>query len=96
MPTLSEYSNVHSTALFHLQTRGFQLWYDTDEELYFAERDGWDFAADSPTGLLGLVYIFELTSPQTYQEYWWQKGTGDLEKNLPHRPPRKFTSVMER
>jgi hypothetical protein len=44
---------IHDTALSILAQKGYQLWYIDSTKTYWAERDGWDFASDSPVGLLG-------------------------------------------
>jgi hypothetical protein len=58
MPTLSEYSNVYNTALNILDKKGFSVWYDESLEMFFAERNGWDFMSETPCGLLGIVSIY--------------------------------------
>lgn len=40
MPTISEFANVHDSALDLLEKKGFQLWFDEKSELFFAERNG--------------------------------------------------------
>lgn len=86
MPTLSEYANVHNTSLNILAEKGYQLWLDPETQLYFAEKDGWDFASDSPGGLLGMVTIFEYHQPSEYEEYWWRKNDQELFGKLPSAP----------
>jgi len=81
MPTLSEYTNVYNTALLILREKGYQVWRDTEAELYFAEKDGWDFAADSPCGLLGVVAIRDYVKPEKYREYWWKKEGPNIYSN---------------
>ena len=96
MPALSEYSNVHNTALLILQQKGFQVWYDRKQDVYWAEKDGWDFMSDSPCGLLGVVAIFEHKQPSTYREYWWREDGPDVYRNLPDHPPRDYVPVFNR
>jgi hypothetical protein len=72
MPALSEHVNVDATALHVLRAKGFQLWYDESLGRYGAERDGWDFLAESPCALLGLVAIYEHVAPAQWTEYWWR------------------------
>ena len=86
MPALSEYTNVYGTALAHLEELGFQLWRDPRTELFCAERGGWDFMAESPVALLGLVKIFELTAPAEWREYWWRHPTPRSHTTLPTVP----------
>jgi hypothetical protein len=92
MASLSEYSNVYNTALLVLQKKGFQVWYDEQSNLYGAEKEGWDFLSESPCGLLGLVAIFEMKRPETYQEDWWREDGPDLYSNPPHAP-REYLPV---
>ncbi len=86
MAALSEYANVHNTALHVLYAKGFQVWHDKETDLYCAERGGWDFMAESPTSLLGVVAIYEYRNPSRYAEYWWrEEGPADF-RNLPSKP----------
>lgn len=95
MPALSEYTNVYDTALEILSRKGFQLWYDPTSELYGAEKDGWDFLAESPCSLLGLITIYEYQAPSSYREYWWRQDSGTQHTDLP-TSPRGYRSVIER
>jgi hypothetical protein len=95
MPSLSEYVNVYNTALIILQKNGYQVWYDTKSKLYFAEKGGWDFAADSPCGLLGVVSIYEFQKPATYREYWWKEDGAHIYGHLP-KQPRAHKPVWEK
>ena len=72
MPALGAYANVFNTSLVILQRKGFRVWTNDSEEEWFAEREGWDFMADDPIQLLGLVSIYEFQHPTEYREYWWQ------------------------
>lgn len=87
MPALSEYTNVYDTAVRLLRQKGFQVWRDRSLGLYGCERAGWDFLAESPVGLLGLVAIFESQRPDEYREYWWrnEQSSGDFAA-LPDEP----------
>ena len=95
MPALSEYANVYNTAVLILLEKGYQVWRDEEAELFCAEKDGWDFMAESPCGLLGLVSIFEQQSPSEYGEYWWRIKGPDKYGELP-REPRPFEPVWKR
>jgi hypothetical protein len=95
MPALSEYSNVYNTALVILQKKGYRLWHNRERELYYAEKDGWDFVSDSPCGLLGLIAIFECKQPREFKEYWWVEDGPDLYGHLPGEPP-DYVSVIRR
>jgi hypothetical protein len=87
MPALATYTNVLNTALVILQRKGFRVWSDNDETNWFAERDGWDFQADDPIQLLGLIGIFEFQKPAEYREYWWQLQEPYLIENVPKQAP---------
>ena len=87
MPSLSSYPNVENTCLVILQQKGFRLWTDAARNHWFAERDGWDFMADSPIELLGLVAVFEFHRPTEPREYWWRLDQPTLIDSLPMNPP---------
>ncbi len=55
--------------------------------MFCAEKDGWDFMADTPCGLLGVVGIFEWKKPTSYKEYWWRERGDDIYGILPKTPP---------
>ena len=97
MPALSCYANVHDTAVALLERKGYQVWFDAETDLFFAEREGWDFAADDPVALLGVIAIYEATAPRGYEDYWWRDraATGATQR-LPRKPARKYVSVIER
>ena len=96
MPALSEHSNVYNTALVILRQKGFQLWQDEHEQ-YWAERDGWDFCAESPTSLLGLVAIFEHSAPKEPTEYWWRQREPELYgRGLLPRAAHPYESVVRK
>ena len=97
MPTLSSFSNVYNTAAVLLQRKGYQLWVDREAEtpLFMAEKDGWDFAADSPVELLGIIAIFEAHSPDSYSEYWWRIEKPSIYGDLPTKPA-PYVSVMKK
>ena len=87
MPALSYYSNVHNTALNILVDRGYQLWRDPETDAICAERDRWDFMADDPVQLLGIVSIFETLEPSECTEYWWRINEPWIADDLPTAPP---------
>jgi hypothetical protein len=96
MPTLSQYTNVYNTAVALLRKKGFQVWRDEGQR-YWAERDGWDFLADDPVGLLGLVAIFEARCPPEWTEYWWRDAEASYaHRNLPAAPARPYEPVYVR
>lgn len=72
MPALSEHINVHTTALAILKRKGFRYWYNEKINVFCAEKDGWDFMADSPCALLGVISIYEFQDPKEFKEYWWR------------------------
>ncbi|KGA23061.1 hypothetical protein AB6D30_18275 [Pectobacterium brasiliense] len=94
MPTLSEYSNVYNTALNILDKKGFSIWYDEDLDMFFAEKNGWDFMSETPCGLLGIVSIYEYKKPSSYNEYWWRLDDKDLYVNIKKAKPT-YTSVSD-
>ncbi|MBD2794407.1 hypothetical protein ID852_15690 [Xenorhabdus sp. 42] len=93
MPALSEYSSVTNTAFNILDKKGYNIWYNNKLDMYCAEKDGWDFMADSPCGLLGVISIYEFKKPEKYQEYWWRDEDKDLLETLSDTPP-EYTSVI--
>jgi hypothetical protein len=95
MPTLSEYTNVYGTALRVLMDKGYQVWFDRKTNLFWAERDGWDFVGDSPTGLLGVIAIFEHRSPTEYKEYWWRKDHDHIDVRTLPDAPEPYNSVLD-
>jgi hypothetical protein len=95
MAALSEYANVHDTALKILLKKGYQVWLDDEAELYCAEKDGWDFRAESPCGLLGVVAIYEFKNPGAYSEYWWKEGGENVFLNISHEQPA-YTPVWKK
>lgn len=95
MPALGEYPNVYNSALAVLSSKGFQVWFDEKADMYCAEKDGWDFMADNPISLLGLVAIFEHARPTAYKEYWWRQAT-DLEYHKLPRQPRPYVPVTSK
>jgi hypothetical protein len=94
MPALFEYNNVYGTALAILLKKGYQVWYEENDQIFWAERDGWDFASRSPCGLLGLVAIFEERQPKHYDEYWWRVDEVDFPKGVPTAPLKPYRSII--
>lgn len=92
MAALYAYANVESTAIELLRTKGFQVWKD-DAAMIWAERDGWDFVADSACALLGAVAIYESIRPTEFRQYWWRLHQEPIE--LP-RDPQPYRAVYER
>ena len=95
MPALSEHVNVWRSAIAVLEAKGFQVWVQNDGETFCAEREGWDFMAESPVALLGLVSIFEHRSPPRYEDYWW-RTEGALNLSELSSSPIPYVSVIKR
>lgn len=72
MPALSEYRNVQTSALATIKQKGYTVWLKEGTGMYWAEKSGWDFAANTPVSLLGLIAMFEWIGPKEYAEYWWR------------------------
>ncbi|MES2569373.1 MAG: hypothetical protein V4710_04885 [Verrucomicrobiota bacterium] len=87
MPALGYYTNVHNTALVILQRKGYRIWTEVDGDMICAEKSGWDFMADDPVQLLGLITIYETHQPAAYREYWWQINEPCLSENISDSPP---------
>jgi hypothetical protein len=97
MPALSEHSNVYNSALLVAQAKGYDIWYRKETDQYCAQKNGWDFWASSPCGLLGLIAMFEHISPEEYREYWWQvDGPEVYSESLPSSPPKAYVSVTKK
>lgn len=95
MPALGEYPNVWDSAIAVLEEKGFDVWRDEAAEVFWAQRGGWDFLADSPIALLGLVAIYEQREPGSYTEYWWKAQPRHDSLDLPTAPP-DYTPVWRR
>ncbi|WP_202123118.1 hypothetical protein, partial [Escherichia coli] len=87
MPALSEYLNVHNTVFNILVSKGYNIWFNEEMDVYCAEKNGWDFMADTPCGLLGLIAIYEYKEPTHYHEYWWKEEQQDLVRYLSKTTP---------
>ena len=84
MATLADCGNINNTILTILEKKGFQVWSDRPNS-YWAEKDGWDFTAQSLSELLGLINIYEFISPEEYKEYWWKLDETTTIDNLPKK-----------
>jgi hypothetical protein len=93
MPALGYYTNLHNTAFVILQRKGYRVWADGD--MICAEKGGWDFMADDPVQLLGLISIYEALQPSDYREYWWKIDEPGLHGNIPEGPP-DYVPVWQR
>jgi hypothetical protein len=95
MPALSEYANVFDTALAVLEQKGFSVWRDEKTDMFCAQRKGWDFMADNPISLLGLVAIYEHKNPEAYVEYWWKTEPAQSSQSIPTTAP-EYVPVWHR
>jgi hypothetical protein len=86
MPALGCYANVFNTALVILQRKGYRVW-QGNGGLICAEKNGWDFTADDPVQLLGLISIYESQQPASYREYWWKIDEPWLIEDIADEPP---------
>ena len=82
MPDLSSYLNVYNTALVVLERKGWTLRRDKVCDDWYATKDGWEFLADNPMELLGLVSIYEHHAPKKKAEYWWKIDQPDILRKL--------------
>jgi hypothetical protein len=95
MPALSYWLNVHNTALVVLQRKGYRVWTVHEGEKICAEKNGWDFMADDPVQLLGVVAIYEHHQPSAHHEYWWKIDEPKLYDSIPSDPP-DYVPVWEK
>ena len=82
MPDLSAYLNVYNTALVVIERKGFLIRFDESKEWWYATKDEWEFLADDPMQLLGLISIYEHLSPEEKKEYWWKIDEPNLFSEL--------------
>ncbi len=86
---LSSYINVYNTCLVLLSSKGYVLSYDKDGDVWLAKKDDFDFVADNPIELLGLIAIREEINPQADTEYWWRLDEPDLYQELTLPRPKE-------
>ena len=92
MSRLSSNANVYNTCLRIIREKGYGLnlsgELDEDEMiipesmLWSAEKGEYDFLADNPIELLGLVAIHEKINPQEDKSYWWVVEGADIYDEL--------------
>ena len=74
---LSELHDVSDVAIITLGERGYRVWWEASErpsaDDWWAEKEGREFVAKSPLGLLGLVALWESRGDE------WQKRAGEPE-----------------
>jgi len=95
MPALSAHANTENTALVILTKKGYQVWHDTDADVYCAEKEGWDFSASTTTELLGVIGIFEFHKPTVFKEYWWSIQVPWIIESLSEQA-QKYTPVWKK
>lgn len=81
MSRLSSNANVYNPCLRIIREKGYKLDLqgELDEEgiiipesmIWIAEKGEFDFLADTPIELLGLVSIHETVNPKNSEAYWW-------------------------
>lgn len=81
-------------ALGILRDKGYRLWRDIRDDTVNAEREGWDFSADDPLSLLGVIAIFEATAPPRFQTGWEESTVPLVESELPAVAP-EYDPVWE-
>ena len=89
---LSEVHDVSRVAIVILGERGYRVWWEASErpsaDDWWAEKEGREFVAKSPLGLLGLVALWEARG----DEWQLRPGEPDLLRQLkeealaPYRP----------
>jgi hypothetical protein len=90
MAALGSHGNVYNTCLLILKAHGFSLSIEDSDEgndssstIWMAEKNGYDFHADNPIELLGLVSIYEYHRPDGEPTpYWWSIDGPDIFKDL--------------
>jgi hypothetical protein len=88
MPSLSNFSNVSNTALIILKDLGYDVWWRDEEKTFICcQKDGWDFMAQDPVELLGLIKIYEFHKPDKHTEYWWKIQEPWLLDSIPTTSP---------
>ena len=92
---LSEVHDVSNVAIITLGERGYRVWWEASERLsaddWWAEKEGREFVAKSPLGLLGLVTLWESRGDE------WQKRPGepDLVGRLKAEALAPFRRVLD-
>lgn len=73
---LSEVHQVNNVAALTLREGGYRIWWEASErpnaDDWWAEKDGREFVASSPLGLLGLVALWERRDDE------WQAKPGEV------------------
>ena len=92
MSRLSSNANVYNTCLRIIREKGYGLNLEgelDENELiipesltWYAEKGEFDFLADNPIELLGLVSLHEKINPQESKSYWWVVEGEDIYDEL--------------
>jgi hypothetical protein len=61
-----------------LQQKGYTLRHDREKDTWHADKDGWEFLADNPIELLGLLSIYDHHAPKEKGGNWWKINKPDL------------------
>lgn len=74
---LSEVHEVNNVSVITLREKGYRVWWEASErpsaDDWWAEKDGREFVARSPLGLLGLVALWEARGDG------WQEKPGEAD-----------------
>ncbi|HVG17607.1 MAG TPA: hypothetical protein VNI02_01035 [Blastocatellia bacterium] len=74
---LTELQQVSNVAAITLREKGYRVWWEASErpsaDDWWAEKDGREFVASSPLGLLGLVALWERRGDE------WQEKPGEAD-----------------
>jgi hypothetical protein len=87
--SLGSHGNVYNTCLLIVKERGYRLSIDdagvSSPTIWVAEKDGYDFRADNPIELLGLIAVYEYRQPDgPPKPYWWNVDEPDIFMELLH------------
>jgi hypothetical protein len=86
MAALVGSGNVYNTCLRIMRSRGYSLTFESTENDFFqwwAEKNGYDFVANNPIELLGLVSIYEYHQPDgPPTDYWWSVDGSNIYDEL--------------
>jgi hypothetical protein len=93
MASLRSHTDVYNTCLLLLRQKGYKLWVEGDLDpdgcvsplslSWKAKKDGYDFQANNPIELLGLISLYELKAPsRPSKPQWWKIDGPDLYQEL--------------
>lgn len=94
MAVLYDRVGVYDCAIAVIISKGYQVWYDRELEDFWAEKDGRDFVSPTPTGLLGVISMWEELGLQEWKYQWWKTPEAALVNHLelPSAPERPYVS----